>query len=266
MSRVLIWDAPIRLFHALFALGLALAFGLAELGHEGPTFVLHMGVGLVLLLLVALRVAWGFVGSKHARFAALTLAPRELGAYLGSVFGGELRSYVGHNPATSAALPVMLALAAALGGTGLTMAVGGGEAFEELHELLAFAFVGVAVVHVVGVAVHQLRHGSIVQSMVDGHKEAAADEAIAHGRPAAAAVLAAIVLACGLVLATGYDATRGTLTLPGLGVLGGDDDAEEGGDEGDGDEKLDGAARGVGPGASGRRAAPRDDDDHDHDD
>lgn len=76
MARTLVWDLPTRLFHWIFAFGFAIAAVIAlGLGDDSPAFPLHALIGLVLGMAIALRVMWGFVGSRHARFASFAFGP-----------------------------------------------------------------------------------------------------------------------------------------------------------------------------------------------
>jgi len=74
MQRILIWDLPTRLFHILLALGFVSAASIALFASdESPVFPFHAMIGLVLALMVLLRIAWGFVGTRYARFKQLHL-------------------------------------------------------------------------------------------------------------------------------------------------------------------------------------------------
>jgi cytochrome b len=69
-----VWDLPLRLCHW----GLALAVAAAFASHYAGTaaFAWHVRAGCAVLALVAFRVAWGFVGTRHARFASFVRGPR----------------------------------------------------------------------------------------------------------------------------------------------------------------------------------------------
>jgi hypothetical protein len=55
--------------------------------------------GYVVAALVTLRIVWGFVGPRHARFADFVRAPREVLAYFRDVLLLRAQRYIGHNPA-----------------------------------------------------------------------------------------------------------------------------------------------------------------------
>ena len=73
MKKVGVWDLAVRLSHLLFGVLVLGAFLTSEEDHLVPV---HTRIGLVLLGVVLFRVVWGFVGSKHARFADFVRSPR----------------------------------------------------------------------------------------------------------------------------------------------------------------------------------------------
>ena len=83
MNAIRVYDWPTRLFHWLFAGFFVTAFAIANLvDDDSARFSLHMLAGLGMVFVVVLRLAWSTIGTRHARLGDLTLAPRQLGAYL----------------------------------------------------------------------------------------------------------------------------------------------------------------------------------------
>lgn len=178
MTAKRVYDVPTRLFHWLFAACFVIAFTISNtIDDDSKIFAYHMIAGLVMAFLVAWRILWGMVGTKHARFADLQLSPRMLVDYLKNIFSQRSRLWAGHNPASSWAAASMLLLAISMGVSGLLMVTGnGGENLEDIHELLANAFIIVVVLHIAGVVIHTLKHkDSIGKSMLTGHKLKLAD-------------------------------------------------------------------------------------------
>jgi cytochrome b len=98
MRNQLIYDIPTRFFHWLFAGLFVVAFLIAKtVDDESSVFSYHMLAGLVLSFTVILRLAWGFVGTKHARFTSLALHPKDLVAYFTGILSGDKRKWAGHN-------------------------------------------------------------------------------------------------------------------------------------------------------------------------
>ncbi len=212
-----IYDLPTRIFHWLFAGSFLTAFTIANTVDDDATnFAYHMLAGLVMAFIVLWRIVWGFLGSTHARFSDYSLNPQALALYFKGVLTGKGRLWAGHNPASSWAAIVMLALALSLGITGYLMTNGSaGESLEDLHELLANAFIVVVILHVAGVILHTLQHkDALGQSMVTGHKaglQTSTPSVSSHPFVALIAVL--LTLSFAGYLLQNFDATTGSLKL-----------------------------------------------------
>jgi len=94
---VRVWDPFVRVFHWALAASFAVAWLSGEHGKG-----LHAAAGYVAGGLVLLRVGWGFIGPRYARFAQFVRSPANTVAYLGAIAGGSERRFVGHNPAGGA--------------------------------------------------------------------------------------------------------------------------------------------------------------------
>jgi cytochrome b len=169
-ATVRVWDPLVRLFHW----SLVASFTIAWLSEDAKA--LHQGAGYVVLALVAVRMIWGFVGSRHARFRDFVPRPQGLLAYLRGLPGGHPRRYLGHNPAGGAMIVLMLAMLILTGGSGWLMTT---DAFwgivwlKELHETAANLTVVLVFAHVAGVVFSSLAHReNLVLAMVTGRKRA----------------------------------------------------------------------------------------------
>ncbi len=184
-AMVRVWDLPTRLVHWSL---LAMFVG-AWLTREGDgQRMLHLLFGYSLFGLVLFRIVWGFIGSRHARFADFVRGPGAAMGYL----RGRVARVVGHNPAGAAAIILFLLFGLGSGITGWWMASGRGESVEELHELFANGFLALAVMHVLGVLWSGWRHReNLVRGMIDGRKRGAGSDAIGSNRPLAALLLLA---------------------------------------------------------------------------
>ncbi|MFZ4576025.1 MAG: cytochrome b/b6 domain-containing protein [Phycisphaerales bacterium] len=219
MNRVLIWDLPTRLFHWLLSAGfLAAATISLLLGEDSPLFPYHALFGLTIALMVCLRLIWGVVGTRYARFGTFIFGPGAVIEYMkGTLVGGGKR-YIGHNPGSALAIFALLALVLAMAVTGVMLGQGN-ESVKELHELLSYVTVGVGAAHVLGVIVHTVRHReNLVASMIHGRKLAEPPDAIPSATPIIAAVFIAVAGAWAAGLVRNYDPATQTLRLPLLGT------------------------------------------------
>lgn len=189
---VLVWDAPLRVFHWL----LALCFAGAWLTADSESWrLLHVTLGYTMAGLVAFRVLWGFVGPRHARFADFVHGPAAVLRYLRSLRHGRPEHHAGHNPAGGLAVLALLLLAALVSATGFAnYQEWGGHATEELHEALAVAMLALVAVHVAAVVLSSVLHReNLVLAMLTGRKKARPSERIRRPwRGVAALVLAAV--------------------------------------------------------------------------
>lgn len=192
--KVLVWDAPVRVFHWLMVLSFAGAYVTAE---SERWRLLHVTLGYTMAGLLAFRLVWGLVGTRHARFASFVRGPAAVGRYLRSLTSGQPEHHVGHNPAGA------LAIVALLGLTGLVTAAGwatyndlGGEWLEELHEGAANVMLAVVGVHIAGVLIGSWMHGdNLVGAMLSGRKAGAPEDAVRSAWRSVAALMLVAVLA-----------------------------------------------------------------------
>lgn len=169
MSRILVWDFPTRAFHWLLALSFAGAFLTAE---SEKFRDLHVMLGYTMLGLIGFRMVWGLVGTRYARFSSFAFGPRAVLDYLRSLLSLRPHHYLGHNPAGSWAIWLLLSLGLLSGASGYAVYDDfGGELFEELHEGSSNLMLAVVAVHVAGVIASSLLHGeNLVKAMVSGYK------------------------------------------------------------------------------------------------
>ncbi|MBP5997795.1 MAG: cytochrome b/b6 domain-containing protein [Azonexus sp.] len=201
MQKILVWDWPVRLGHWLMVGG----FSLAWLTGDSETFrLVHVVAGATVLGVASFRLAWGFIGSRYARFVDFVRGPTAVKDYLTSVLRLQPAHHVGHNPAGGWAIVLLLGLGIVTGLAGWAIYNDiGGHWLEEVHEALAATMLTVVIVHVAGVISGSLLHGeNLVRAMVNGHKQGAPEAAIRSARPLAAALLLAWVAVAGWWIAT----------------------------------------------------------------
>jgi cytochrome b len=181
MRRVLVWDAPTRLFHWLAASLVVAAYVTLRLNWMDW----HGRIGEALLALVLFRLLWGFFGSETARFSQFLAAPAKAVAHLSRVFHREPDEQVGHNPAGG--WMVVLLMALLLGETlsglyvqndiadegPLTELVPAPVAnlIDALHSLIWQALLAAVALHLLAILIYAIakRH-NLVAPMITGRK------------------------------------------------------------------------------------------------
>jgi cytochrome b len=188
-----VWDPVVRIFHW----SLVASFTIAWLTGEEESRP-HVLAGYAVIGLVLIRVVWGFVGTKYARFRDFVYPPSVVLTYAREILAGKSKRYLGHNPlggmmiialllSLLAASVTGLVLQGAKEGTGPFAAIavstsvtapavisravaddddkenngGNGEADEtwkELHEFFANLSLLLVALHIMGVIVGSLVH------------------------------------------------------------------------------------------------------------
>jgi cytochrome b len=207
-ASTLVWDPLVRFGHWALVAAFAVAYFSAEDEAGGPD-TLHVWGGYVVGVLVVLRVVWGFVGPRHARFSDFVCGPIAALAYFLELLYGRAPRYIGHSPAGGAMVIALLVCLVTTVATGL-IAYGeegkgplavvmvadasansneaghralakkrGGETestVRELHDLLANITVALIAAHIFGVLVASFVHKeNLVLAMITGRKRRAGD-------------------------------------------------------------------------------------------
>ena len=100
-------DLPGRLFHWSLVLLIAFSWWAADQG--GNWMVYHLWSGYAILTLIVFRIAWGFLGSTHARFSDFLYGPRATLEFIKRLPQREAVDYAGYNPLGGIKILVLLA-------------------------------------------------------------------------------------------------------------------------------------------------------------
>ncbi len=76
---------------------------------EDELLGLHTWAGYTVLALIGVRLVWGLIGPRHARWSHFVRGPRATLAYLSEVLRGHPARYLGHNPAGAAMAVALIA-------------------------------------------------------------------------------------------------------------------------------------------------------------
>ena len=176
-QRTYVWDRIVRTGHWLLVTGVAAAWLTSEGARDW-----HEYIGYLVLGLVCLRLCWGVIGSRYARFTQFIYSPACTLKYAVQVMHGKQPRYIGHNPLGGWMIAALLATLLGVCFTGwlyTTDRYWGVEWLEELHEGLAVLLLILVAGHVAGVVFTSVREGeNLVTSMLHGKKRAAGKEDI----------------------------------------------------------------------------------------
>ncbi|MDD3652089.1 cytochrome b/b6 domain-containing protein [Immundisolibacter sp.] len=197
-----VWDLGIRIGHWLLVLAFAVAYVT-----EGEPRWLHVYAGYAIGAWVVLRLLWGFVGPRHARFADFVRGPRQVLAHVRGIARLKPPRYLGHDPTGGwMVLALLLGLTgtvisglalyavedhagplAAWVGTAAPSETAGGdhrqsgalrqpegegeEALEEIHEVFANLTLALVFIHIGGVLlVSFTTRENLILAMFTGRK------------------------------------------------------------------------------------------------
>lgn len=168
-AEVRVWDPLVRIFHWSLVGLFIFAFATGD-EWDKP----HEIAGYIIAGLVALRIIWGFVGSRHARFSDFVRGPGEVIRFLRDTIRLKAPRHLGHNPAGGIMVIALLLAIAVVCATGYMMttdALWGTEWVEEVHEVAVYGTLGLVILHVLGVIVASSEHSeNLVLAMFTGRK------------------------------------------------------------------------------------------------
>ncbi len=199
-----VWDPLVRYGHWASVVAFTIAWLSAD-EESGDPGQLHIFAGYAVGIIVAVRVLWGLVGTRHARFSDFAFSPATARQYLADLLRGRGRRFVGHSPAAAYMIAALLLCLSATVWTGLVaygdsgkgplasasgLVIAGAHAEEHegrsegsgrheggagivgnLHAALANITLGLVVLHILGVGLASVMHReNLVGAMFSGRK------------------------------------------------------------------------------------------------
>ncbi|MEY4911322.1 MAG: hypothetical protein RL761_985 [Pseudomonadota bacterium] len=180
-TKILVWDAPVRVFHWLMVFSFAGAYLTAE---SERWRLIHVTLGYTMGGLVSFRIVWGLIGTRYARFSSFVRGFTAVRRYIHSLMKSKPEHHVGHNPAGAVVIVLLLLISIIVVATGWGVYNdAGGAVVEKLHEASANFMLLIVLVHIAGVVVSSWLHcENLIRSMVTGKKVAALNQGISIAR------------------------------------------------------------------------------------
>lgn len=168
-GAVRVWDPFVRIFHWSLVSCVLLNYFVID---DGET--IHQWIGYTASALVIARIFWGFVGSKHARFADFFPTPARLRQHLRQIISRQPDTHPGHNPVGALMMLALIALVLALGVSGFMQSLDafwGEEWLQEVHELLGTTLISFAGLHAAAaIIMSRLERTNLIGAMFSGVK------------------------------------------------------------------------------------------------
>lgn len=166
---VQVWDPLVRLIH--WGVVLMVLINAAIVAKDSP---IHLWAGYTMLVLVVVRLLWGVIGTRSARFSAFPPNPFRALNYLRKMRRGDRTVHLSHNPLGALMVYNIWTTLLVIGTTGYMMGTAKffGIAWVERTHELAYDWLLVSIAaHILGVIFDTWRSGiPLVQAMIHGRK------------------------------------------------------------------------------------------------
>jgi cytochrome b len=198
-NTIRVWDIAVRAFHW----SLVVLFTVTYISGETEGAV-HEYAGYGIVGLLAFRLVWGVIGTRHARFADFVRGPATVRRYVGAILRGRPPHYLGHNPLGGwmvialllslsltcwsglellaadgrgpLAIGVPTAVATAYADDDHERSSDGDELWEEVHEVFSHLTLILVFLHIGGVVIGSVvERENLVRAMVTGYKRRRGD-------------------------------------------------------------------------------------------
>ncbi|MGS0679573.1 cytochrome b/b6 domain-containing protein [Shewanella sp. 125m-7] len=180
LVKIKVWDVPTRVFHW----GMLCLLGGLWWSADAGEMEWHQILAYGLMILIAVRLIWGLIGSDTSRFSHFVHSPKTVINYLGKTRREGISSSIGHNPVGGYMVVTLITLICVQLISGLFAT---DDIFTEgplyslvssdtaswltwLHKKNFDLILILAAVHVLAVGVHMIKGDKILGPMFSGYK------------------------------------------------------------------------------------------------
>jgi cytochrome b len=168
-----VWDPIVRICHWTLVVSFAVAFMTHESEWQRLT---HVNAGYVAATVIFIRIIWGFLNTGYAKFQSFPPDPERALRYTFKIFRGKAKPFVGHNPAGSLVIYLMLGAGIMTVSSGFLVYNDGwlwnNPAYlQDLHFYSAWSWLILIASHITGVLIESLLHReNLILAMITGKK------------------------------------------------------------------------------------------------
>ena len=178
--KTLIWSKSTRIFHWLLATGFTATY---ILGENKDFLNYHFAFGAFVGSLLLFRILYGLFGPQYSNFKDFPIGISNQISFIKNFIS---KSYVGHNPMASLVMLGMMFTGIFCAVSGYLLAVGENnvlgvspneETIEDVHKILAKLFLGLVIVHLIGIFTDVIFHKKMgtLNSIFTGYKNVQAE-------------------------------------------------------------------------------------------
>lgn len=171
-----LWDPLVRLFHLSVAGVFIANYFFNEAGDDW-----HVWLGYYAMAWLLVRLVWGFVGPRSARWSDFWPSPARLANHVRRVFTGQALHRLGHSPIGALVMLLMMSALLTLGISGFLMqevdALWGADWPLQVHETAANVLLALVGVHVLAAVYESLQvKDNLPLSMLTGRRKRLPDD------------------------------------------------------------------------------------------
>lgn len=215
MVRVKVLDLPVRVFHWVLAALVCFSWWSGTQGGDPLLMSYHLWSGYAILTLLLFRIAWGFVGSTHARFRDFIYAPRAIIEFLKTLPRREASRFAGYNPLGGLSVLLILVCIALQISTGLFanddivtegplykwVSKGTSDVLTTIHSYNFYVILALVSIHIAAVLFHLFyKSENLLAPIFTGNKLLPQDAASAHARDAGSGLALLVIGIAALVV------------------------------------------------------------------
>ncbi|WP_423205554.1 cytochrome b/b6 domain-containing protein [Pseudomonas kribbensis] len=171
-----LWDPVVRVFHLSIAGVFAANYFFNEAGDDWHVWLGYYAMGWLLV-----RLVWGFVGPRSARWSDFWPTLSRLAAHARSLIAGRPEHRLGHSPIGALVMILMLLAMLTIGLSGWAMeeidALWGADWPLQVHETAADALLALVIVHIAAALFESVQvRDNLPLSMLTGRRRRLPDD------------------------------------------------------------------------------------------